>query len=207
MICDSYGIVHLFKKNFEHSIFKAHDSEIIHSKIALQNNLLVTIGFQMEDSVPIPEFKVWNLSKINKDTPACLRSVKIGLQKPTALGVSESGQFMAIGYDRGNVSFYKGDIARDRSKTMKTLTFGTTPIRGIEFKQNGKSTLMFSCSDSGVFLYTIQGRDKEFRRTLDDVISPTSCCELQTGHNEGHFMVGRDDVSFEFRIKQDRFKV
>ncbi len=102
---------------------------------------------------------------------------------------------MAIGFDRGNVTFYKGDIARDRTKTLKTLTFGIAAIRGIEFKHSGKNTLMFICSDSGVYLYTIQGRDKEFKSVLDNVASPTTCCALQTGHNEGHFMVGRDDVS------------
>ncbi len=195
IICDSDGLVHLFRKNWEYLCYKAHDSQITQCQIAIQNNLLITIGFHDEEGAPIPEFKIWNLSKVNKEVPALLRTVKTPLQKPTALGVSEGGQYMAIGFDRGNVTFYKGDIARDRTKTLKTLTFGTAAIRGIEFKHSGKNTLMFICSDSGVYLYTIQGRDKEFKSVLDNVASPTTCCALQTGHNEGHFMVGRDDVS------------
>lgn len=126
--------------------------------------------------------------------PACLKTVKTAVQKPTALGVSEGGQFMAIGFDRGNVSFYKGDISRDRNRTVKTLTFGTSAVKGIAFKYNTKVTQMFVCSDSGVYLYTIQGRDKEFKTILETISTPTTCCALQLGHNEGHFMVGRDDV-------------
>lgn len=98
-----------------------------------------------EENGSIPEFKVWNLAKTNKTIPALMRNVKTALQKPTALGVSDSGLFMAIGFDRGNVSFYKGDISRDRSKTVKTLTFGTSAIKGIAFKHCGKVMILFYC--------------------------------------------------------------
>lgn len=55
---------------------------------------------------------------------------------------------------------------------------------------------MFVCSDSGVYLYNLQSRDKEYRINLDTSNSPVGCCALQTGHNEGHFMVGRDDAVY-----------
>lgn len=55
---------------------------------------------------------------------------------------------------------------------------------------------MFVCSDSGVYLYNLQSRDKEIRINLDTMQSPVGCCALQTGHNEGHFMVGRDDAVY-----------
>jgi len=140
---------------------------------------------------------VWNLNKLNKSIPACVRAVKTNLQKPTALGVLENGQLMAIGFERGNVSIYKGDIARDKTKTVKSVTFGTASIRGISIKQVGKVTQMFVCSDSGVYLYTLHGRDKEFKSVLDATTGMTSCSWLQTGgHNEGYFMVGRDDAIY-----------
>lgn len=128
--------------------------------------------------------------------------MKTNLQKPTALGVAENGQCMAIGFERGNISIYKGDIARDKTKALKNIIFGTAAIRGICFKQTNKLTQMFVCSDSGVFLYTIQGRDKEFKSTLDipDRNMLTSCCALQTGHNEGYFMVGRDDAIYCYTV-------
>lgn len=54
------------------------------------------------------------------------------------LAVTENGQFMAIGFDRGGISLYRGDIGRDRSKTLKTLSSGTSSVTGIAFKQHGK---------------------------------------------------------------------
>lgn len=109
---------------------------------------------------------------------------------------------MAVGFERGNVSIYKGDIARDKTKAVKNVIFGTASIRGISFKQMGKITQIFVCSDSGVFLYTIQGRDKEFKTTLDSARENmlTTCCWQQTGHNEGYFMVGRDDAIYCYTV-------
>lgn len=127
-----------------------------------------------------------------------MRSMKTNIQKPTALAVSENGQFMAIGFERGNISVYKGDVARDKSKNVRNLTFGTSSIRGIAFKQVAKATQMFVCSDSGVYLFTMHSRDKEFKSHLDTITgtSPTTSFCLQSGHNEGFFMVGRDDAIY-----------
>jgi vacuolar protein sorting-associated protein 11 len=50
---------------------------------------------------------------------------------------------MAIGFERGNISLYRGDIARDKSKTLKTLTAGTSAITGIEFKYTDKVNTAF----------------------------------------------------------------
>lgn len=98
---------------------------------------------------------------------------------------------MAIGFDLGSISLYRGDINRDRSKTLKTLSGGTTSITGIAFKQNEKITQMFVCSDSGVLVYNLQIKDKEPRTILDATCEPTRCCAVS---NESHFMVGRDNV-------------
>lgn len=147
--------------------------------------------------------KVWNLSKTTKSAVSCLRTVRTALQKPTALGVSENGQFMAIGFDRGSISLYRGDISRDRSKNVKTLSGGISPITGIQFKQCGKAVQMFVCSDSGVLVYNLQYKDKEPKIILDKTCEPTRCCALQKssiGFNETHFMVGRDDVNGTFRF-------
>lgn len=140
---------------------------------------------------------MWNLSKTTKSAVSCLRTVRTALQKPTALGVSENGQFMAIGFDRGSISLYRGDISRDRSKNVKTLSGGISAITGIQFKQCGKIVQMFVCSDSGVLVYNLQYKDKEPKIVLDKTCEPTRCCALQkstVGLSETHFMVGRDDV-------------
>lgn len=128
-----------------------------------------------------------------------MRTTKTNLQNPTALCVSENGQYLAIGFDRGNVTIYKGEISREKTKFTKNLTFGTTVVKGIKFKQIEKIVHMFVCSDSGVYLYTIHSKDKEVKNILDNSDSNvvTSCSWLQTiGSIEGYFMVGRDDAIY-----------
>lgn len=126
----------------------------------------------------------------------CVRTEKILLQKPTAIAVSENGYYFAIGFDRGSVSLYRGDISRDRSKNVKTISAGSKQISGIAFKQHAKTIQMFVCSDSGVVVYNLQNKDREMKTVLDKSVSPVRCCALQTAHafNEANFMVGKDDV-------------
>lgn len=149
----------------------------------------------------MPVFKIWNLTKALKIngsiSPPCLRTEKIALQKPTAIGVSENGHYLAIGFDRGSISLYRGDISRDRAKTLKTISAGIMPITGIAFKQSTKNVQMFVCSDSGVLVYNLQSKDKEQKTVLDKSEAATRCSALiaAQGNNETHFMVGRDDVS------------
>lgn len=126
----------------------------------------------------------------------CVRTEKIILQKPTAIAVSENGHYFAIGFDRGTISLYRGDISRDRTKNLKSISVGSTPITGIAFKQHAKTVQMFVCSESGVLVYNLQNKDREVKTVLDKTVAPIRCCALQTAHgtNETHFMVGRDDV-------------
>ncbi|XP_058450947.1 vacuolar protein sorting-associated protein 11 homolog [Malaya genurostris] len=193
VICDSEGMIHTFSRSWEPISFKGHEGSILLCDVSKQINLLVTVG----EDINGPSFKVWNLGKISTVTGAqCLRTVRTMVSVPSALAVSEGGQFMAIGFAKGSISLYRGDISRDRSKTLKQLTAGTTSITGIAFKHFSKITQMFVCSDSGVYLYNLQSRDKEIRIILDTINSPVGCCALQTGHNEGHFMVGRADAVY-----------
>ncbi|XP_050072168.1 vacuolar protein sorting-associated protein 11 homolog [Anopheles maculipalpis] len=193
VICDSNGYIHTFSRTWSVISFKGHEGSILLCDIAKPNNLLVTVG----EDINGPSFKVWNLSKVSAANGAqCLRTVRTMVSVPTALAVSEGGQFMAIGFAQGNISLYRGDISRDRSKTLKQLTAGTSDIVGIAFKHCHKHTQMFVCSSSGVYLYNLHSRDKEIRVILATIKKPVGCCALQTGHNEGHFMVGLDDAVY-----------
>lgn len=138
------------------------------------------------------------MAKITKTGAPCLRTVKTALQNPSALGISENGLYMAIGYDRGSISLYHGDISRDRSKTLTSLSVGTSRITGIAFTYSGKNSQMFVCSDSGVLVYVLQNRDKENKILLDNVSAKRRCCALQRGQGtmESNFMVGRDDAVY-----------
>lgn len=142
-------------------------------------------------------FKVWSLSKASNGTIPCLRTVKTALQKPTAIAIAENGIYLAIGFDRGTVSLYRGDISRDRSKVQKTISCGTMAILGIAFKQYAKAIQMFVCTESHVLVFDLQHKDKEIKTTLDSNETPVRCCALQSTQitSDAHFMVGRDDVS------------
>ncbi|XP_058057321.1 vacuolar protein sorting-associated protein 11 homolog [Anopheles bellator] len=193
VVCDSNGTIHTFSRTWEVISFKGHEGSILLCDISKQNNLLVTVG----EDINGPSFKVWNLCKLSATTGAqCLRTVRTMVSVPTALAVSEGGQFMAIGFAQGSISLYRGDVSRDRSKTLKQLTAGTSDIVGIAFKHGHKHTQMFVCSNSGVYLYNLHSRDKEVRVILSTMKKPVGCCALQTGHNEGHFMVGLEDAVY-----------
>ncbi|XP_053694260.1 vacuolar protein sorting-associated protein 11 homolog [Sabethes cyaneus] len=193
IICDADGMIHTFTRSWEPVSFKGHEGSILLCDVAKQMNVLITVG----EDVNGPSYKVWNLNKISPVAGAQLfRTVRMMVSVPSALAISEGGQFMAIGFAKGSISLYRGDASRDRSKTLKQLTAGTASITGIAFKHFSKITQMFVCSDSGVYLYNLQSRDKEIRVILDTINSPVGCCALQTGHNEGHFMVGRDDAIY-----------
>lgn len=155
---------------------------------------------QKDDNSQLLIFKIWNLSKASHVNGGisipCIRTEKILLQQPTAIAISENGNYFAIGFDRGSVSLYRGDISRDRSKNVKTIATGDSQITGLAFKQHAKSIQMFVCSGTGVVVYNLQNKDREAKTVLDKSVSPIRCCALQTSHafNEANFMVGKDDV-------------
>lgn len=95
---------------------------------------------------------------------------------------------------------YSGDISRNRSITAQTLTCGTSAIVGMAFRLLQKTMQMFVCSDSGVYVYMLNDKAKDTPVVLDVIPQyPTRCCLLQSPQHgdsaEGHFMVGRDDVT------------
>lgn len=132
----------------------------------------------------------------------CVREDKIVLQRPTAMAICENGHYFAIGFDSGSISLYRGDISRDRSKNLKYLSFGSSPITGIAFKQYAKVVYMFVCSDAGVNVYNLQVKDREIKTVLDRAVDTRRCSALQSAYdsNETHFMVGMDDVSAFFYV-------
>lgn len=129
------------------------------------------------------------------DDPILLRSSRIALEQPTALDVSDNGQLMAIGFSKGSISLYRGDIGNDRSKNFKTLSGGVSAITGLVFKSAGKQMQLFVCSDSGVLVYTIHSQDRESKIVLDTTNASVGCCALQTNDSR-FFTVGRLDAIY-----------
>lgn len=106
---------------------------------------------------------------------------------------------MAVGFERGVISLYRGDISRNRSITAQTLNCGTSAVVGMAFRLVNNTMEMYVCSDSGVFLYMLSDKAKDTPMVLDQVKDASRCCLLQSPQHgvsgDGHFMVGRDDVS------------
>lgn len=128
-----------------------------------------------------------------------MRTVRLPLQRPTTLAVSDNCQYMAVGFEKGTISLYRGDISRNRSITAQTLNCGTSAIVGMAFRLVHSTMEMYVCSESGVFVYTLSDKFKETQVVLDQICATTRCCLLQSPQHgvsgDGHFMVGRDDVS------------
>ncbi|RVE45456.1 hypothetical protein evm_009891 [Chilo suppressalis] len=84
---------------------------------------------------------------------------------------------LAVGFQDGSVTLFRGDIARQRSGKMKTLPdSGSSPITGLAFKGTEK---LFVVSRSSVMVYWLGA---ERCVTLEARGAPPQCCVLATNH-------------------------
>lgn len=68
-------------------------------------------------------------------------------------------------------------------------------ITGLAIRATGKQTHLFVATQTSVFLYNITVKDKEFKSTLDTMGCARRCSVLADTMQDGHFMIGRNDVS------------
>lgn len=94
----------------------------------------------------------------------------------------------------GSLILYRGDITRDRSSRMKVLKDGNSPITGLSFKSTANNTILFVATTTSIFLYNITHKDKENKITLDNAGAAYKCNVLAESLQDGHFMIGRNDV-------------
>ncbi|XP_048481068.1 vacuolar protein sorting-associated protein 11 homolog isoform X1 [Plutella xylostella] len=88
----------------------------------------------------------------------------------TALAVHQNKNLMAVGFQDGSVSLFRGDITRQRSGKMKTLTdTGSSPITGLFFQGTDK---LFIVSAGTVSVYS---GDSERCATLDRMGAVRGC--------------------------------
>lgn len=57
IVCDSYGCVHIFDRNWEASTFKAHVGPIELCELSRQHNLLITVGVRKLNALFKNNFK------------------------------------------------------------------------------------------------------------------------------------------------------
>ncbi|CAH4030160.1 unnamed protein product [Pieris brassicae] len=142
ILCDLTGWAHLISRSWEITSFKAYELIITHAHQLPHDTLLVTIG---EDETGVtPLIKVWDWSRVDRHgNPKCVRTSRavpshMFPTPATALAVHDNKNLLAVGFQDGSVSLFRGDIARQRGK-MKTLSdTGTSPITGLAFKDTDK---------------------------------------------------------------------
>ncbi|XP_052743338.1 vacuolar protein sorting-associated protein 11 homolog [Bicyclus anynana] len=139
VLCDVTGWAHLISRSWEITSFKAYDLTVSLGQQLPHDPFLVTIG---EDEAGVtPLIKVWDWSRVDRHgNPKCVRTSRavpshMYPTQATALAVHDNKNLLAVGFQDGSVTLYRGDITRQRSGKMKTLPdTGSSSITGLAFK-------------------------------------------------------------------------
>ncbi|KPJ02358.1 Vacuolar protein sorting-associated protein 11-like [Papilio xuthus] len=174
IICDVTGMAHIISRSWEILSFKAYELTITLAQQLPHDPYLVTIGY--DDPGINPFIKVWDWSRSDRD-PTCTRVSRavpshLRATPATALAVHNKN-LLAVGFQDGSVSLFRGDISRQRSGKMKTLPdSGTSPITGLAFKGADK---LFVVSRSTTLVYRL---GEERCITLDAMGAAPQCSVL-----------------------------
>ncbi|KAG7312382.1 hypothetical protein JYU34_001870 [Plutella xylostella] len=171
---EATGWAHLVSRSWDITSFKAYELSLTLMQQLPHDPYLVTIG----DDEPVvnPMLKVWDWSRTARHGgPACVRASRavpshMRATPATALAVHQNKNLMAVGFQDGSVSLFRGDITRQRSGKMKTLTdTGSSPITGLFFQGTDK---LFIVSAGTVSVYS---GDAERCATLDRMGAVRGC--------------------------------
>ncbi|XP_053611188.1 vacuolar protein sorting-associated protein 11 homolog [Plodia interpunctella] len=178
---DVTGWAHLITRCWEITSFKAYELTISLAQQLPHDPFLVTIG---DDEAGVnPMIKVWDWSRMDRHgNPKCVRVCRavpshMHPTPATALAVHENKNLIAVGFQDGSVSLFRGNIARQRSGEMKTLSdTGTSQITGLAFMGANK---LFIVSRAQV---SLQQLDAERSVTLEAHGAPPHCCARADAH-------------------------
>ncbi|KAJ0174764.1 hypothetical protein K1T71_009872 [Dendrolimus kikuchii] len=181
VLCDATGWASLVSRTWDITPFKAYEQTITLAQQLPHDPYLVTIG---EDGPSVnPQIKVWDWSRTDRHKN--LLCVKVLPAVPshmrptpaTALAVHDNKNLLAVGFQDGSVTLFRGDITRQRSGKMKTLSdTGTSPITGLAFKGAEK---LFVVSRACVMVICINA---ERVVTLDAMGAAVGCTVLADKH-------------------------
>ncbi|CAG9564964.1 unnamed protein product [Danaus chrysippus] len=139
ILCDVTGWAHLISRSWEITSFKAYEMTVLLAQQLPHDPFLVTIG---EDEAGVtPLIKVWDWSRVDRHgNPQCVRTARAMPShghnvQATALAVHDNKNLLAVGFQDGSVTLYRGEISRQRGVKMKTLPeTGSSPVTGLAFK-------------------------------------------------------------------------
>ncbi|GBP28433.1 Vacuolar protein sorting-associated protein 11 homolog [Eumeta japonica] len=116
VLCDVTGWAHLISRTWAITSFKAYELTITLAYQLQHDSYLVTIG---EDEAGMnPLVKVWDWSRSDRHgNPTCVRLNRAvpSHMRPTAataLAVHDNKNLLAVGFQDGSVSLFRGDLSR-----------------------------------------------------------------------------------------------
>ncbi|XP_041982097.1 vacuolar protein sorting-associated protein 11 homolog [Aricia agestis] len=157
ILCDLTGWAHRISRSWEITSFKAYELTITLAQQLPHDPYLVTIGDDEAGTNPL--IKVWDWSRVDKHgNPKCVRTSRavpshMYPTAATALAVHDNKNLLAVGFQDGSVSLYRGDITRQKGSKMKSLPgTGNSPITRLAFKGADK---LFIVSRASVSVCTL----------------------------------------------------
>ncbi|XP_071483682.1 vacuolar protein sorting-associated protein 11 homolog [Diadema antillarum] len=200
---DSEGNLLFLDRNLELDGFKAFELRVTHIFQLKQHNIIFTIG-QDEPGIN-PVIKVWNLDKRDKsNNPSCTRITRAlpgsnVASNVTAIAVSENLNMMAIGFQDGSVTLFKGDVTRDRhSKSPKIVYKGRVQVTGLAFRHSQRSNVLFISTEETVVSCHIGSKDVRVD-TLDNHGCPLRCAVMSDATQDNQFVIGRSDAVYFYQ--------
>ncbi|XP_059057678.1 vacuolar protein sorting-associated protein 11 homolog [Achroia grisella] len=178
---DVTGWAHIITRCWDITSFKAYELTISLAQQLPHDPFLVTIG---DDEAGVnPLIKVWDWSRTDRHgNPKCVRVCRAvpSHMRPTpatALAVNDNKNLLAVGFQDGSVSLFRGNLTRQRSGEMKTLpNSGNSPITGLAFKDADK---LYVVSRASV---TLWWPATERNVTLERQGAPPACSALADNH-------------------------
>nr|XP_054754971.1 vacuolar protein sorting-associated protein 11 homolog isoform X1 [Lytechinus pictus] len=200
---DSEGNLLFLDRNLDLDGFKAYELRVTHIHQLKQHNIIFTIG---QDEAGInPVIKVWNLDKRDKsNNPSCSRITRAlpgsnVTANVTAIAVSENLNMMAIGFQDGTVTLFKGDVTRDRhSKSPKVVHKGRTQVTGLAFRHTQRSNVLFVSTEDAIIACHIGTKDVR-TETLDHHGCSSHCAVMSDATQDHQFVIGRNDAVYFYQ--------
>lgn len=197
VLCDVTGWVHLISRSWEITCFQAYELTVSLAQQLAHDPYLITIG---DDEAGVnPLIKVWDWSRSDRHgNPTCTRVSRAvpSHMRPTpatALAVHDNKNLLAVGFQDGSVSLFRGDIARQRSGKMKTLPgSGNSPITSLAFNGVDKLFVVSRATVSVVWL------NSERCDPLNDMGAAPLCAVLTDKHN---LTVANSDAIYCYTIE------
>ncbi|KAF6017142.1 VPS11 [Bugula neritina] len=200
LVGDRDGTVVILDKLLNMTAFRAHNISISHIHQLRQNTVLLTVG--TDEDAEYPQLKVWQMDRVDSNgRPHCSRIIKLsatgGNAEVSCIAVHENMQLLAVGYKSGVVTFYKGDVSKERQSKLFVVRDSEDDrggeITGLAIRIVLKSQLLFVTTRNALFAYEIAVKDKFLQVLKENYGCTIKCSALADDLLSNQFLIGRND--------------